>query len=86
MSSKAQNWLQSPQEVFMSSPSTITLIVPRAKTESLFLRAVVQAAIHAYRGNVNVIESHNLNAIRFEGDPGADFEACNLKKSAVSPG
>ena len=86
MSSKAQNRLQSPQEVFMSSPSTITLIVPRAKTESLFLRAVVQAALHAYRGNVNMIESHNLNAIRFEGVPGADFEACNLKKSAVSPG
>jgi hypothetical protein len=86
MSSKAQKRLQSQQEVFMSSPSTITLIVPRAKTESLFLRAVVQAAILAYRGNVNVTESHNLNAIRFEGDPGADFEACNLKKSAVSPG
>jgi hypothetical protein len=66
------------------SPSTITLIVPRAETESLFLRAVVQAAIHAYRGNV--IERHDVNAIRFEGDPGADCEACNLEKSAVSPG
>ena len=71
MSRKAQNKLQYLQEVFMSSPSTITLIVPRAKTESLFLRAVVQAAIHAYRGNV--IQSHDVNAISFEGDPGADI-------------
>jgi len=30
-------------------PSTITLVVPRAKNESVFLQLVIQAAIRAYR-------------------------------------
>ena len=41
----------------MSSP-TITLTVPRAESESLFLLQVVQEAIRAYR-ECN-IESHDL--------------------------
>ena len=31
------------------SPSTITVVVPRAEEESVFLLHAVQAAIHAYR-------------------------------------
>ena len=31
--------------------STITLVVPRAEKESVFLQLVVQAAIRAYRDN-----------------------------------
>jgi hypothetical protein len=44
----------------MSFSSTITLIVPRAKTESLFLTYVVQAAIRAYRNDL--MQSHNAAA------------------------
>lgn len=55
----------------MSRPSFITLVVPNAGTESLFLRYVVQAAIHAYRADS--IESHNMTAPSSEEDQRADI-------------
>jgi hypothetical protein len=37
----------------MSPSSTITLAIPRAESETVFLRRVVEAALHAYRADQN---------------------------------
>lgn len=55
----------------MSRPSFLTLVVPHAETESLFLRYVVQAAIHAYRADS--IEKHNVTAAGLEEDQTAEI-------------
>jgi hypothetical protein len=39
-------------------PSTITLVVPRAENEHVFLQLVVQAAIRAHRGDQ--LKSHEV--------------------------
>jgi hypothetical protein len=54
----------------MSSSSTITLIIPRAEKESLFLQRVVQAAIHAYRTDHN--KKDKVNPDRGVDDRGGD--------------
>jgi hypothetical protein len=81
--SEAQNRLQHQEEVTMSFSSTITLIVPRAETESLFLTYVVQAAIRAYRNDV--IQSDNMEVDCLEEHQSADnFRSAvklGLKKS-----
>lgn len=54
---------------FALSSSIITLVVPRAENESVFLRRVVQAAVQAYRND------HNKKSDEVNADSGQD-ERC----------
>ena len=51
--------------------STITLVVPRAETESVFLQLVVQAAIRAHRENYP--KSHELKTDTITDDRSRAF-------------
>jgi hypothetical protein len=48
------------------SPSTITLVVPTAEKESVFLLQAVRAAIHAYRRSHR--ESFEMRIDRIKAD------------------
>jgi hypothetical protein len=47
--------------------SSITLVVPRAEKESVFLQLVVQAAIHAYRDDAARIDEAKIDAVNDAG-------------------
>ena len=51
--------------------SSITLVVPRAEKESVFLQLVVQAAIHAYREDAGRIHEAKIDTVN--GDRSGAF-------------